>query len=343
MRILTFDGGGIRGILTAQLMARLEFERPGFLARAEFFAGTSIGSINAACFAKGLAPDEVVEFFKRFGPSIFKPRDWLDRLSSTDELVRANYDSQPLKDGLEEVLGADTTLGQLPHHIMIPAFDLECEVQADAVTMLGDLEREGATRRFRKSDLTKQTVKLWKPKYMHNFGDASNEDHAIKAVDACLRSSAAPTYFKSYQGHIDGGMMDNNPSMSALAKAVRATGQIREHALLSVGTGFNPHSIPGDENDWGYKQWLLGTTVDGQEVGRGALLDVLFDGQIGVPDYQVRQLLNGRYRRLDAVLPQVIDLADVDKIDELIEIANSIDLTSTVEWLDRNWMEPVAA
>jgi len=326
MRLLTFDGGGMRGALSARLMHRLETERPGFLAATTFFAGTSIGSMNAALFAYGISPAVVVEFFRTRAKEIFGPRDWLDTLSSADELIRANYGIEKIKSSLEELVGADTTLGDLPYRIMIPAFDLDNQ----------DAESQKiATRVFKE--------RFWKPKYMHNFPDeGGNPDCEIKLVDACLRSSAAPTYFPSYQGYVDGGMMDNNPSMSALAKAAKITGQIREHSLLSVGTGFNPHYIPGDTNDWGYKQWLLGTTVDGTKVEKGALLTMMFDGMLGVPDYQCRQLLNGNYLRLDCILPTLIDLADADRVDELIEIADAMDIGPTLDWIDAKWLTSVS-
>jgi len=321
MRILTFDGGGIRGVLSARLIDRIERARPGFLASVEFFAGTSIGSINAALFAHGVDAGTIIEFFKTRATQAFADRDWVDRLSHLDELLRANYSTDEIASALTELLG-DATLGDLTKKIMIPAFDLDNQ-DADSKKLATTLYKD----------------RFWKPKYMHNFGGGENMDREILVRDACLRSSAAPTYFKSYQGYIDGGMMDNNPSMSALAKAVKVTGQIREHRLLSLGTGFNPHYIPGDENDWGYKQWLLGAKVDGVTVGPGALLNVMFDGQLGVPDYQCRQLLNGNYRRLDCVLPYPIDLADSDRADDLVEIADEIDIAPTLAWIDEKWGE----
>jgi patatin-like phospholipase/acyl hydrolase len=322
MRILTFDGGGIRGVLSARLMERLEEARPGFIASVDFFAGTSIGSINAALLAHGVAPETITEFFKTRAARAFGPRDFVDRITHLDELMRANYGVEHIATALTELLG-DTTLGQLDKFIMIPAFDLDNQDQES---------KTHATRVYKE--------RFWKPKFMHNFGeDNENADREILVKDACLRSSAAPTYFPSYQGYIDGGMMDNNPSMSALAKAAKITGQITEHTLLSMGTGFNPHYIPGSENDWGYKQWLLGTEVEGKEIGTGALLTVMFDGMLGVPDYQCRQLLNGNYRRLDCVLPVPIDLADSDRLDDLIDIADAIDISPTLAWIDTKWGE----
>jgi len=321
MRILTFDGGGIRGVLSARLMERLEKERPGFIASVDFFAGTSIGSINAALLAHGVDPATITKFFKERATKAFGPRDFVDRITHLDELMRANYGVEEIASALTELLG-DATLGDLDKFIMIPAFDLDNQDQES---------KKSATRVYKQ--------RFWKPKYMHNFGGPENQDRDLLAKDACLRSSAAPTYFPSYQGYIDGGMMDNNPSMSALAKAAKMSGQIREHTLLSVGTGFNPHYIPGTENDWGYKQWLLGTEVEGKEIGTGSLLTVMFDGMLGVPDYQCSQLLNGNYRRLDCVLPDPIDLADVDRLDDLIAIADAIDISPTLAWIDSKWGE----
>jgi patatin-like phospholipase/acyl hydrolase len=310
MRILTFDGGGIRGILTAQLLLRLEEAVPGFLARAEFLAGTSTGSIVALSLACGLEPSAIVQLFRELGPKVFTKRDFLDGITHADELFRADFDGDPLREAMVSVWGEEKTLGDLDKKVLIPSFDLDNQ---DAES------RAKATRVYKD--------RFWKPKYMHNFDSVGN-DRDIKVVDAAMRSSSAPTYFPSYQGYVDGGIVDNNPSMSALAKAIKASGLVSSHALMSVGTGFNPRYIEGDDLDWGFKQWLTDKR----------LLNVLFDGMLGVPHYQCKQVLNGRYLRLDKTLKEVIDLADVDKMDDLVEVANGMDITKAVLWLEEIWM-----
>ncbi len=322
MRIAVFPGGGIRGGFSARIFDRIESERPGFQASVEFYAGTSIGSMNAALFAAGVTPAQVVEFFKTRAVKVFTDRDLIDSLTHLDEVIRANYSNKELKAALTDLLG-ERTLGDIVPKLMIPAFDLDNQDEES---------KKGATRVYKR--------RFWKPKFMHNFPPlpgAANADCDIKVVDACLRSSAAPTYFPSYQGYVDGGMMDNNPSMSALAKAVKHTGLVTDHVLLSIGTGINPHYIPGDANDWGYKQWVLGTEVDGQKIPPAALLTMLFDGMIGVPDYQVAQFLDDRYFNLDTFLDTPIDLADVDRLPELLDLADVFDLEPVLTWLDEHW------
>lgn len=311
MRILTFDGGGIRGILTAQLLHRLEEAVPGFLGRAEFLSGTSTGSIIALSLAAGRTPAEIVQLFRELGPRVFTKRDLIDSITHADELFRADFGNEALRKAMVEVWGEELLLGDLPKKVLVPAFDLDNQDQES---------RSTATRAYK--------ARFWKPKYMHNFDNTGNDGH-LKVVDVAMRSSAAPTYFPSYQGYVDGGIVDNNPSMSALAKAMKSTRLLASHALLSVGTGFNPRYIEGESNDWGFKQWLTDKR----------LLNMLFDGMLGVPHYQCQQVLNGRYHRLDKTLREVVDLADVDKMDDLVNIANKVDIAETVDWLEEIWME----
>ena len=69
--ILTFDGGGIRGVYTAVLLRRLSQQVPGFLDRAQLLAGTSTGGILALAIAKGLTADELVKLYQDNGKQIF--------------------------------------------------------------------------------------------------------------------------------------------------------------------------------------------------------------------------------------------------------------------------------
>lgn len=296
--ILSLDGGGIRGALSGRIIERLEDEIP-FLHKVEHVAGTSIGGICALYLADERPPTEITGLFKKHGDLIFKSRGFWDKaLGGADEVIRANYDNADLKGVLQSVFG-DMTLDDLKKNVLVSSFDLDNE--------------DGNDRR-------------WKAKFFHNFGTPGS-DGDEKVVDIALRTSAAPTYFPSHQGYVDGGMAANNPSMSAVAKSVKAGFDFDRVCVLSIGTGINPQYVAGERLDWGYKQWLP------------KLIPLIFDAMIGVPDYQCRELLNGRYHRINPTLPSVIDLADVDRVDDLIQIADSLDLTKTIEWLD-NLLNP---
>lgn len=58
-RILSIDGGGVRGLPVTVLLERLEKERPGFLDEVDLFAGTSTGGIMALGLASGLKPAQM--------------------------------------------------------------------------------------------------------------------------------------------------------------------------------------------------------------------------------------------------------------------------------------------
>jgi hypothetical protein len=160
----------------------------------------------------------------------------------------------------------------------------------------------------------------WKPKFLHNFTRPGNDGH-VSVVDAALRTSAAPTYFPSYQGFIDGGVVVNNPAMCAVANAIKGGVRLEDIRLLSVGTGFNPHVVRGDRHDWGRSQWIC------------HIIQLMMDGMPGVADYQCQHLLGESYARLDVLLEQVIELDDVARVKTLLSIADRAPIEQTVAWL----------
>ena len=301
-RILSFDGGGIRGLLTATLLERLEAARPGFLAKADFCAGVSTGGIIALGMAAGLPPSTVVDLYESKAGVVFAD-SVLDDIRDLGRLTGAEYSNANLKRELEAHFGS-MTLGDLPKKVLIASFDLDNEASGPG------------------------SVRSWKPKFFHNFPgpDADADD---RAVDVALRTSAAPTYFPVYQGYVDGGVATNNPSMCALAQAIDAgTGgqPLDDIVMLSFGTGFNPRYLAGEESDWGLLQWAR------------PVFDIILDGSTGVADYQCARLLSARYHRLNPILPGPIGLDDISQVPLLKQIGEQTDLTSTLDWLSRQYM-----
>ncbi len=295
--ILSLDGGGVRGVLTATLLARLEQAQPGFLATIDLFAGTSTGGILALGLATGHTPEECCQLYEAAGAKVFED-SLLDNIRDLGQLLGAQYSNKNLKQGLIEQFG-DMTLGDLPKRVLIASFDLD---------------NQGSPR-------------VWKPKFFHNFpGPSSDADQ--KAVDVAIRTASAPAYFPIYQGYIDGGIAANNPSMCAVAKAVNpVSGQqpLNDIVLLSVGTGLVPTYIAELDADWGLAQWAP------------HLIGLIMDGNNGVPDYQCQQLLGARYHRLSPFLPRPIKLDNLAEVPFLKEIARNTDLTDTLAWLQRSF------
>ncbi len=297
-RILSLDGGGIRGVLTATLLKRIEANCPGFLAKADLLAGTSAGGILALGLASGLSPAECCSLCEALARAVFADSA-VDDLRDLGNAVGAQYSNTPLKRLLTGHFG-NRVLGDLPRKVLICAFDLDNEPASPFA------------------------LRTWKPKFFHNF-PGSGSDAGERVVDVALRTSAAPTYFPIYQGYIDGGVVANNPAMCALAQALDAqTGgqKLEEVALLSVGTGRVPRFLTVKEADWGWAQWAR------------PLIDLLLEeGSSSLSDFQCQRLLGERYFRLDPLLPDTIRLDDLSQIPRLKELAKEMDLTAVLDWL----------
>jgi len=304
-RILSMDGGGVRGVLTARLLERIEALQPGFLSQVQLFAGTSTGSILAIGLAMGLTPAELVELYRQQSRTIFNDSLFHD-VGDLWGLTGARYTTENRYAGLHPTIGDITLDDLLPRHVLVATFQLDSANPIAPAT---------------------SGPRSWKAKFFHNY-PSEGSDGKHKAIDVIMRSSAAPTYFPIYQGFIDGGVVANNPSLCALSQALNPdTGQqnIQDLVLLSVGTGAKPQYISSQNGDWGLRQWGFN------------LLDLLFDATIGLADYQCQQLIGDCYRRVNADLPGAIGLDAVDRIDDLIALADACDLEPILAWLKKRW------
>jgi len=113
-RILALDGGGIRGILTVEILAKIEQLLRQKSNRGEdfvladyfdFFAGTSTGAIVAACLAWGMSVNRIRNFYLQNGKEMF------DKASLLNRYYRHKFESERLSARLRDEFGAETTLG----------------------------------------------------------------------------------------------------------------------------------------------------------------------------------------------------------------------------------------
>jgi patatin-like phospholipase/acyl hydrolase len=307
-RILTFDGGGIRGLVTLALLRRLEAAVPGILKNTDLLAGTSTGGIIALGLAAGQAVDEMVALYQNDGGQIFAD-SLLRDIGDVDGLAGAQYSQKNLENLLRGIFG-DKRLKDLPKRVLIPSFNLD----------------------DRDPDETKRT---WSPKFFHNFpGPDSDGDELV--LDVALDTSAAPIYFPSHGTYIDGGVVANNPSMAALAQTQDARNAdpapaLGEIFVLSLGTGINLSYIKGADHNWGLVHWAK------------PLVNLLLDASMGIADYQCRYLLKENYRRIAPVFPQNMNfkLDDWKQAQALIDFGNTSDLVDSgkhdnvVQWLNK--------
>ncbi len=304
-RVLSIDGGGIRGIIPTVILQRI-VSTPGlqdFLDKVDLIAGTSTGGLLALGIAKGIPLDRIRDIYVKAGPKIFDD-SWLDDLVDLGKIFGADYKITGLRNELKKLFG-DTTLGQLKKKVLITAFDL-------------DNEDPNPMRR------------RWKPKLFHNFPGPKNDSKYL-AYKVGLYTSAAPTYFPTVDGYIDGGVYATNPSMCALAQTqdsrYQPNPELDEVVLFSLGTGTSLQYIKGKTHDWGYAQWAK------------PLVSLMLEGTADIADYQCRQMLGERYHRLAPVFPPgtTIDMDGVDKIPYMIDFASNLSIKKTIQWLKQHW------
>lgn len=92
-RILSFDGGGIRGLLTSTLLSRIEKQVPNLIHKTDLFAGTSSGGLIALGLAGGMSPDDLSNLYQNSGPAIFD-NSWIDNIKDLGGLSGATYETR---------------------------------------------------------------------------------------------------------------------------------------------------------------------------------------------------------------------------------------------------------
>ena len=298
-RILSLDGGGVRAVVTAVLLERLEAAYPGFLSKVNLIAGTSAGGILALGLAAGLSPTREREVFEQNGQKIF----YFSLLRRLGNILVAKYSNRNLKQEFVALLG-DKKLGDLSKKVLIPTIDLD------------------------NSPTDPKEFRSWKPRFFHNYPGPKSDANEL-CVDVALRTSAAPTLFPMHQGYIDGGIVANSPSVCALAQALDpGTGgqKLEDVVMLSVGASRNPRYITEQDADWGWAQWAV------------PIIELLLEeGNNSIAHFQSCQILGEHYRRLNLFLPERIDVDDATKVPRLEELAWKVDLTEIVNWLKSNW------
>ncbi|SJZ56596.1 patatin-like phospholipase family protein [Novilysobacter spongiicola] len=280
-RILSIDGGGIRGLVSCTWLGGVEDAlaqagKPGLLANFDLMAGSSTGALVACGLGLGLAPDALAELYRARSAEIFPgmaSRLW----SRASRFLSAGpsapkYDGRGLERVLRDVFG-DATLGQLQLPTLITSYD---------------------------------TISR-KPLIFKSF-KASHRDLPIREV--CRASTAAPTYFPAHpmdvdglpRSLIDGGIVANNPTACAIAEALRHDREViqcGDLVVLSVGTGERNRPIPlQSAREWGAVEWAI------------PIIDVLFDGNTDSVDYITRHLVGEGYFRMQAEL--LVGLDDLD-------------------------------
>lgn len=250
-RVLTIDGGGMRGLYSATVLDTLSrrFAREGGYERLDIgkgfdlIVGTSTGGILACALANGIPTSEIINFYREDGKQIFKdpvPEKW--KLWAFRNRKKPANSAEPLRKALKKSF-KETTLGSLYEErrigLCIPTVNV-------------------------------MTQKPWVFKTPHN--PKKQRDNGYSLVDVCLATSAAPIIFPlaaiddpdDDQNHFvfaDGGLWANNPVLVGMVEALSMTRQNkRPIEIISLGTCAPPEGriIQKNQVNWGIGEWKAG-------------------------------------------------------------------------------------
>lgn len=321
--ILSFDGGGIRGLVTAMILQEINSQFPKFLPQTNLFAGTSTGSFIALGLADGMTLDNLVNLYLTQGENIFQ---YYSDIGDTFEY--AKYYNTGLYQTLQSAIpNPSITLSQLAQSnpkqsVMVTSFQL-----------------------------FNYETNTWLPLILHNLPNSDNASNTT-LIDAAMSSSAAETYFPPYNhpyyGYcVDGGTLANNPSTLALSMAIDPTldnASLENVWVLSLGTGVTLDSIPNSvvnetgPMNYGIQDWMW-PEASGQTPAM-PLMAAMFDGVADIDSYQCQQLLGNRFQRGNVQLPAPYALDDYQDIGTLAGYVNAY-LGKDGNTPSQNWIDVV--
>lgn len=260
-RILTIDGGGMRGLYSAILLDRLNrhFSRKrnceaidigkGF----DLIVGTSTGALISLGLAWGTETAQIVQLYREIGPRLFQePVPTSNSHSSVLSLVRW------LMKHWNKAINRSTPL----YEVMYPIFEDHCLSDLYAKRQVGiciPAVNVGTHRSL--------LIKTPHTEHQHRYPD-------YKLMDVLMAATAAPMIFPiaavqdpddpdTYKTLIDGALWANNPVLLGIIEALNESGVDQPIEIVSVGTCAPPGgtTLTPDDLDWGIKNWRAGTRI----------------------------------------------------------------------------------
>lgn len=310
-RVLSIDGGGIRGILPAVILSNIEkraqiLQNNNKIRVADLFdliSGTSTGGILTSLYLTPgednrpkYSASEIIDLYKELGPILFH-RSFIKKLSSLGGLRSSRYSNQALIEFSYKTFG-DKYISEAIKDCLITSYDISSR----------------------------------KALFFSKYSQKKYENMAqYKIADIAIATASAPGYFSPYRLYakdggartlIDGGVYANNPAACALVECFKIwpESSLKDINILSIGTGkvIKPYYYNKAKN-FGFLKWAL------------PILDIMISSAAETVDFQISQIFkafntpNNYYRIeppiLDADLR--IDNASNKNIERLINAANN--------------------
>jgi patatin-like phospholipase/acyl hydrolase len=267
-KILSIDGGGIKGLYSATILQHLENEYGRISDYFDMICGTSTGGLIALALAQQISTTTICETYEKKGRIIFpKQPKWKGILKQT--MWYGKFSDEPLRRVLKELFG-EKKIGESANILCIPSYDV-----TDA--------------------------RPWVFKFDH--ADLPGRDNKAFCVDVALATSAAPTYFPiceidyyDNKQFVDGGVWANNPTLVGVIEAMKYfVGKDREFKSIEVLSISSLNNVAGKPVGMKRKRSFLGWRND--------LFETSLIGQSHFTDYMMKSFcelndINVKYLRI---------------------------------------------
>lgn len=246
-KILSIDGGGIKGVFPALFLTLLEDElknrsdgKTKIYQHFDLITGTSTGGIIAIALALGIPAKEIYQLYLDNAKKIFGSK----KPFFIGQILNSAHEREFLENLVREKFrdannGIEPRFGDCKTDVCIPIYDL---IQGNPSVL--------------------------KTKYHPAF----ERDYHIPAYQAAMATSAAPTYYdpytseyidlngtqKDFANKVDGGIMANNPTLVAVLEALKAFKvEMSQLEILSLGTGYKKLTDGNSRKKWGLHYWMV--------------------------------------------------------------------------------------
>ena len=309
-RILSIDGGGIKGIVPAVVLLHLEKllkqlsknQNSRIHDYFDLFSGASTGAIIIAGLLSPdknnrpkYSPEEILDLYLENGHIIFNS-SFFQEIKSVSGIVNVKYDPEGLESVFEKYFGKSELKGLLKPSL-IPVYDLS----------------RGKNYFFR------QQKALISPR--HNFYVKDLLRGATSALSYFPPAQISTVNDREHRCFIDGGVFANNPALSAYAEFRYHNSNLhaKDTMMLSLGTGRKTTNLDCEVTaNWGAAEWLYqGSYLTSNAVASAS-------------DYQLNAVYDNKpnYLRLDASFDDEqsssMDNTDKEYLDYLISLGESI-------------------
>jgi predicted acylesterase/phospholipase RssA len=306
-RMLSFCGGGIRGLISAGVLQRLTVEFPNIVADADALIGCSVGGSIVSSLLAGQTAEQIYQSTVNDAPKFYA--------NPGTNLQQPAFDTNLLIGAQQQQHPTNPKLKDLEKTVMFATFNV-----GSANTP-------------------------WKPIMYNNFPKSTNADTTL--IDAVMSSGVMPSEEASYKGNVDGAFLSHDPTVAAIALAVDSGVKCEDIVVITFGTGFMANWIASDTSSWGQQQWQNGDGNAANQLSsplyQGTLSPVLSMAFNGTSTNLVSELsamlLPGRHAYMNPVLDRLIPEYDTNPTDlqYMQQQTADYDISPAVKLLEQYW------